>query len=461
VAITLSTPLVLSAVNSLLRYRQRVDTILSLKEASAALPFRLPPAPTDPAPHYEKMLEFFGTSSGHTILEVNGLTPSFQRILDASRQGEPVPQEDLNTCYSLYFEAADIRPRVIAPAADAGDQRKMASSGPTTEMRLAYYIVESHRLSRNPTLTRLLLATADTLLEFVGENASTFVSNPRTQGVVATVIAEFAGRYDFDDDASEEIFRKLLGASVIAVLENPNVVPNEPAAQALMGALADIRETYRTKHGIEGGDELVARLITKAGFQDLISGVIGHVTEDPSFLTSSETARKVITAMLTEFSENLTQIFDGDPEAMFGVIEAGIVVGAANVDSILAKDLGDRPLATAVLSAVAGHIGTQAEQRALFKSLASGGIYAGIYKVALSAVAVNPRALGTETGLNQFTDEFVVSLAKTLSETPLKETFTVTTWRNTVAGSLEVVARHPEALAGNHALARCSDGNRL
>ncbi len=452
-SIALSVPLAISAVKALLRYRQRVDTILSLKEATATLPFRLPPAPADPTPHFRRMLAFFRTQQGEAFLEVSGLTDSFKRVDEAARQADPLPAKELNDCYGLYFEAADVRPRLLAPDASEDQQRAMASSGPSSEMRLAYYVVESHRLSRNPALTRLLLATADTLLEFAGENASTFISNPRTRGIVETAIAEFAGRHDFDDDSSEDIFKKILGASLIAVLESPDVVPNEPAARAVLGALSDLREEYRTEHGVERGDELIARLITKDGFQDLVSGVVGHVAEDPSFLTSSELARKAVKATLTEFSQSFPQIADGDPKAMFAVIEAGIVVGAANVDPVLAKELGGRPLATAVLSAVASHIGEQASQRALFQSLATGDVFADIYRVALSAVAANPQALATESDVDRLASELVASLAGTLSETPLRDTFTPQTWRTVVAGSLDVAARHPASVARDHALA--------
>ena len=42
----IATPVAISAIKALLRFRNQVDTILSLNEASAGLPFALPPAPT-------------------------------------------------------------------------------------------------------------------------------------------------------------------------------------------------------------------------------------------------------------------------------------------------------------------------------------------------------------------------------------------------------------------------------
>ncbi|MFZ4628331.1 MAG: hypothetical protein ACOYNR_08385, partial [Blastocatellia bacterium] len=62
VAITPS--LVISVVFDLIRYRDRVETILAVREAGEGLPFLLPPAPADEAPHLEEMIAFFATPPG-------------------------------------------------------------------------------------------------------------------------------------------------------------------------------------------------------------------------------------------------------------------------------------------------------------------------------------------------------------------------------------------------------------
>jgi hypothetical protein len=116
-------------------------------------------------------------------------------------------------------------------------------------MRLAYYVAESHRLSRNPTVTRILLVAADTMLEAAGENAGLFISHPRTRLLVQTFLAEFEGKSDFEDDGVDRIFKRLLGATIIAALDNPGWIAENPVIKAFFVALGSLREEL----GIEGG----------------------------------------------------------------------------------------------------------------------------------------------------------------------------------------------------------------
>ena len=436
----ISVPLALSAIKALLRFRHRVDTILALNEAATGLPFRLPPGPVDDRAHIRDMLAFFeDTESGKIALALNDLQDAFNRVKSAIADGTRPSQADLANCLQLYFEAADVRPKLMAPGADDAALRQRASSGPSREMRLAYYVVESHRLSRNPALTRVLLATTDTLLEVVGENASSFISNPKVRGIVEVLLDEFAVKHDFDDDGAEDLFRRFLGAAAVAALENRDVLPNTPALKALFGALNDVREDL--------GDEFVARLVSSDGFENLVSRVLINVAEDPSFITSDELAKKVLTATLNELGQKFPEILRGDPQAVFGVLEAGLAVGAAHVESILKTELGDRPLISAVLSTMASSVAENARNNALFEKLATKEIFADLYKVALTAIAANPSALASETGMDDFVAKLIAGFADTLSTTDLDATMSHDTLRKIVSNSLLIAAEYPDLIA--------------
>jgi len=434
-------PLVISAIKALIRYRDRVDTILSLNEAATGLPFRLPPAPDDRIAHLDSMIAFGQTRTGEIALELRGLSDAYRRVRQAKEQGSQIPAQDALDCIALYFEAAAVEPTSFGPGGD-GDLRARASSGPSEEMRLAYFVVESHRLSRNPALTRVLLATADTLLEVAGENAGFFVSNPRTRGIVESLLNEFAVKRDFDDDSAEMIFRRLLGAAAVAAIENREQLSDAPALQALFGALADVRTDL--------GDEFVARLVTRDGFERLVAGYATQVASDPSFLTKHELARSAISATLRELAQSFPRIAQGDPEAVFAVLEAGIAVAAAHVPAILETELAGRPLSTAILRELARSVETQAASNALFENVARGRIFGELYRVALSAVAASPEELATEAGLPAFAAELAAGVASTLVQTPIRETFGTETFRELVAGSLQVMARHPDAVVRDH-----------
>ncbi len=446
---------IMSAITAVLKYRGRVDTILSLNETTKGLPFRLPPAPKreDRTKFLRPMWAFFETPNGLAILHTQDLVADFEAVKSAATNGLNPPPDKLNSCYKLYFEAADVPATLLAADnADPGDLRALASSGPNAEMRLAYYVVESQRLSRNPVYARLALATVDTALEFLGENASSFIANPRTRVLVESIISEFAVKQDFDDFSIRSIYQSLLGSALFAALDNPDSLPNEAALKALFGALNDVRTAEREKAGDSAGDreradEFFARLITAEGFKDLASNLFRQVASDPSFISSDKAAKDVITATLNAFAEGFPEVLDGDKTAIFGVIEAGLAAGAQNVEGILKARIGERPMITAVATAIAGSIGERAAENALFGELGTGKIFAGIYQVALGAVAANPDTLANSTGLPPFAADLVANLAQVLSDTPLKETLERETLRDVVSNSLIILSDHPDLVA--------------
>src|SRR5262245_4265676 len=104
----ISIPMAISAIKALLRFRNRIDTILSLKEATAELPFVLPPAPTDDAPHLGNMLNFFKSEKGQLALHISGRKEDFEKVL-------PNPQSALaqgprKRLFQLYYETSEVRP---------------------------------------------------------------------------------------------------------------------------------------------------------------------------------------------------------------------------------------------------------------------------------------------------------------------------------------------------------------
>jgi hypothetical protein len=431
----ITAPLVISGIKALIRYRYRVDTILALSTVEEGLPFRLPKPPTDHKAHFTDMLRFFETDRGRVILALNDLDQTFKEIKTAVKTDSAIPGE-ISNCYALYFEATEVKPKRWAPDADDAEWRKSASTGPSEEMRLAYYVVESDRLSRNPALTRILLTTADTLLEVLGENAGTFISNPKIASVVEDLLVEFAIKHDFDDDSIQQIYKRLLNSLAIAVLENPGIVPNKPLLQALFGALNEVRGQL--------GNEFVARLITEDGFQALMAAFLRQVADDPSFISADAVVKDILSATLRELGNNFPELVQGDPQAVFGVLEAGLAVGAAHVDTLLHRKLNGHPLLTVVFSDMANNINELASQNLFIKELASGSIFAGFYRTILESIAANPAALATEAKIKPFTTELIATFADTLSTVKLKDTLTTEAFRGLVQDSLAVLSHYPE-----------------
>lgn len=441
-------PIALSAIRALLRYRHRVDEVLSLSEVTEGLPFRLPPAPADPWPHEKDMLAFFQTGQGKVLLEVNNLKDGFHAVLTAYQNNQPKPVEALNACFALYFEAREIQPSALLPEGLPREElRKYASTGPSEEMRLAYYIVESDRLSRNPALTRIALITADTLLEVMGENAHYFIASKKTGGLVEDLLREFAVNHDFDDESAADIFKQLLGATAFAALDNPGVLPNHPALKALYAALNDVRREFKEEHGDERAREILSRLIAEDGFERIVNACMTQVAKDPSFVTSHELGQKAIRAVLLEMEGRFFDLFKEDPEARYRVLEAVLTVGADHVLTLLKKEVEPgRVFSAAVLSAVVTHVEEQAAQHVLFKRMARGEILGEIYAVALCAVAEHSQALSNEAEVNDLVTALVAELAGTLATIPFLDTLEPESRRKILTAGLRAVSNYPDLL---------------
>jgi len=76
-------PIAISTISALVKYRERVDEILSIKVATDGLPFKLPTAPKNDEPYWGDMTAFFKSSKGQAALYVHDL----QAALDVARRG--------------------------------------------------------------------------------------------------------------------------------------------------------------------------------------------------------------------------------------------------------------------------------------------------------------------------------------------------------------------------------------
>ncbi len=426
-------PVAISAIQALLKYRERVDQILALKEASEEIPFLLPPAPFDFLAHRDELFEFFESEQGGLVLELHGRSSDFEKF-----KTNPTSAENFELRHEflqLFYEASDTAPIVLGPQSEA---RSVRSS---SEMRLSYYVVASHRLSRNPALTRILLASADTLLEVAGANAGLFISNPKTQAIVSTLIDEFAGKRDFDDDSAELILKGLLRSAVVAAMENQDSITEEPALVALFGALSDMRDEYN--------DEFVAQILTKTGFQTLVGKYLTEVAEDPSFLVEDGPFREILSATLKDLGENFVTIFD-DPKALFGVLEVALTSAAGQAKEVMQKDINGKPLLSAVLVSVLNEIEERGQQDQLLKSFTSGKIVTGIFQASMGAIAANPRMLANAAEIDELSATLVAGLADILSHKELTDVVTTQTLRDVSSRSLLVLAENSAAWAGSN-----------
>ena len=370
------------AVKALLRFRDRVDSILSLQEATADLPFALPPAPVDTQQHLDEMFAFFDSERGQLVLELNAMAADYATV--KARPNAVSNRELRRLVFQLFYEASDAVPVVLGPSQQ---QRARADA----DMRLAYYVVTSERLSRNPAIARVLLTAADTLMEFAGENAGAMIANPKTAAIVQTVLHEFAIKRDFDDDGAADLFQNLLGSAVLAVAEHGKEMSDVPVVRALLGALADAREDF--------GDEFVAKILSKDGFGRLLQRFVTHVAEDPALQPDDPRLRAVLHDTLAAVRERAPQLLD-DPKAILSVLEVSLGAATEQVDVLLSGKLGSQPLIPHVVGAIAKEVSDRARNNRLFRSVASGEIVGAVLRASLATIAENADELGTSGKVN-------------------------------------------------------------
>ncbi len=445
--IEITPQLVSSIVCELIRYRDRVDTILAVREASEGLPFLLPPAPTDESAHLDDMVRFFATPVGQAILILHDLADGYEsfrtdprsidnRAIAATRQ----------RLFPLYFEAAQFRPAPLGPTDPAANGR--VGSGPEVGLRLAWYVVESQRLSRHPAFVNLLLATTDTLLEIVGQNGALFLRHPRTRGIVESLLNEFALKGDLEDQSFLLLFRRLLGSTVLAFGDHPGKVRNQTALKVLYGTLTRVRKTLGRP-----GDDLAAAMISADGFEQFLVALTAEVARDPAFLIKDQVASEVVGAMLTRICRDFPLLLN-DSKALLGVVEAALGAAATSTAAILDPGPGgSEPLLSSLLAAILREIGTCAQKDTLVASIANGQVVPGIYRAALMAIASNPLRFTKPGEANRFAAELVAGLAKMLASQEMKVLGSTSTLQLLAIESLRILSRHPRLLAGHNVFA--------
>jgi hypothetical protein len=432
-AFALALPVALSAIQSLIKFRGRLDTILSVNATTAGLPFSLPPAPQDHASQVDPMVTFFRREIGQNILTIRGLTRHWDAVLPDLYSDHV--QRDLTVLLNAYYEACDVVPRTLGPTGE--EDRFRAAKGPSKEMRLAYYIVESDRLSRNPAVTRVLLAAADTLLELGASNAGFFVSNPRTRAILESLLTEFAVKREWDDESEGHIFKLLLGSTAVAALEVGTALPDKPVLNVLFAALADLRETE--------GTDFVAQLLTRDGVHSLVSRCLIHSADHPALLHDQPLLRQSLVAMLRTAGSNLDGVL-GQPRALAAVLEAGIAAAATEGIPLVDQRIGDQPLLAAVLKTALNETQRAAGEHTWFQTLADGQFFTSLYNVALRSVAYHPAALAKQAGLDTHVAAFIAGCVRELASAKLQKSLSLEQVRAVAVRALDQLAIHPEML---------------
>ncbi|MEM9341599.1 MAG: hypothetical protein AAGA87_00990 [Pseudomonadota bacterium] len=265
-------PLALSAVRSFLHLRQRVIDIRDTGRLDDPLPLLLPALPPslveNPTQDPKRMLEAFRDNPVfRAALEARGLREQFDLFHDNidPLTGEPLEQERHADMFwrfmGLYYQV-----RRQEGAADLPDIE-------VDQAGIDRFLVRSAAAGGKPEGVQVLRATAETLVDFLGENASIFLARSSNKVILSSVLREFATRTDLETDGPKRVLKMLVGSVAVAAADHGAEATDNPAAALLFGALGRARQEF--------GDDFVARIASHEGFTAVVSDWVGSLAEDP------------------------------------------------------------------------------------------------------------------------------------------------------------------------------------
>lgn len=264
-------PVAISALRSLIHLRGRVIEIRDVERVDDPLPLLLPTLPGNLIRNQTKdpgrMQNAFSQDPVfRAALEARGLLEHFDKFhsnVDPQHGGplEPDRHRDLFWRFmGLYYQISDQKEGLEPFDIDVGP------------LAIDRFIVTSSVSGDSAPGLRILRLTAETLVEFLGDNAGVFLARSSNKLVISSILREFASRTDIEKDTPKRILKVLVGSIAVAASENGQRISDNPAAAMLFASLGRTRSEF--------GDDFVARIVSHEGFNAVVSDWAGSLIED-------------------------------------------------------------------------------------------------------------------------------------------------------------------------------------
>ncbi len=265
-------PVAISALQSFVSLRRRVVEIRDLQRLDDPLPILLPvPSQQILRDEVNDLIAMKNAFTSDPVyraaLEVRGLTDQFDAYLN---------KKDAVTGNDLDFERSqDMFWRFMGLYYQLKDQSDGTANSDfeVDEAGIDQFLVRSAAATGQPGSTKILRAVAETLVDFLGDNAGAFLSRSSNKMVLSTILREFAARTDLETDGSNRLLKVLMGSVAVAAAEHGSEISDHPAATLLFNSLGRIRDTH--------GEDFVARIVTHAGFTSVVSDWTANLAMDP------------------------------------------------------------------------------------------------------------------------------------------------------------------------------------
>ena len=310
-------------------------------------------------------------------------------------------------------------------------------------LQAAFYIAAGRDERGLDYVARVGLLVADVLAEFGAENTALFVRDPNAQTIVQSVLANFA-KPDLESFEQWSPFvRHALGATLNGLLDSRTVLAGHAKwAEALLGALA------QTRAASANPDNYLVGLLNGSGYSLLIGEGLKLAGQQ---LSGAQTGvfKSIAADFLTEAAPLVERNKEGFGDFFkdhWGDLLRGGLSAAASHGPALFK--GESPLMQQTLLAVMNKLAAVPGTDYFTADTAF-----HLAEAALGSVASDPSLLKGKAG-DAWLRDLIESVAGTLSDSGLRESFSNAGLERIFARALATFAQHPEMIIAQPGLAQ-------
>jgi hypothetical protein len=424
-----SIDLALRIANSAIGVGYRIDKILLENALGRPLPFILPDAPEDLAPHIEPMEAFFQTDAGRAVLEAEKKIEEFDEYLRIALE---------NTRPGASFARTRERFIRLYAAANGIVIQKMGDGvvpapGAQVQLSIEHYIVTSAKPGQQRSVVvDIGLAVADVALEFVGANPGLITRNERVQEILTVFLDKFTAG-NLEDLEYKALFQRTLSSVLSTALDQRELLDDIRPLGIVLEAIDRVRRE---------DPNFVAGLVSGKGFDQLLQTMLKATGENLFLFSDNEILVGVLGGFLEEIASDdaFKTLIRGDKAALGSVAQVLIAQVARSPALTRDLDLG-KPVWNSVLKTVLAQVQDRAQSRALFQ----GDTLVGLVHASLGVIAADEDLLA-----DGFLGEFVVGLSETLQATPVTKWLTPASLRLLAQQGLDWAAANPDLIVRDH-----------
>jgi len=439
--------LAISVAKGVIKLAGRLDRLMAEKEAvQGNLIIPMPPDSEGPDrdTRINRLREYLKKTSNETPDPLGADRKQLQSLLAR----DPVPDES-DLFFTRLFPEQDSPPvtspdtayvlalRRYLPTANWDDKTNQDM------LKAAFYVASGRDERGLGYAARVGLLVADVLAEFGAENTALFVRDANAQTILQSVLSNFA-KPDLDGFEDWSPFlRHTLGATLNGLLDSRTVmVGHAKWAEALLGALAEARA------GSANPDNYLVGLLSGSGYSFLIGEGLKLAGEQLSGSQTSvfkEIAADFLTKAAPLVEKNKQGFGDFFKDRWADLLRGGLSAAASHGPTLLE---GESPLMQQTLLAVMNKLAATPGTDYFTADTAF-----HLAEAALGSVAIDPSLLKGKAG-DAWLRKLITSVAGTLSDSGLRESFSHAGLERIFAHTLETFAQHPELIGAKPGLAQ-------